>query len=135
YQVGSGAFPIMADVDNDGDLDLIHCGSKTAVTYNHTNIVGVEDNIVEPKGFKLSQNYPNPFNGATNISYFLPKAGNVKISIYNMLGELLEILVDDYCLAGIHELTFAPKELCSGLYLYKIEYEAQTKIKKMIYLK
>ncbi|MFH0734037.1 MAG: FG-GAP-like repeat-containing protein, partial [bacterium] len=135
YQVGSGAFPIMADVDNDGDLDIIHSGSKTAVTYNHTNIVDVKDNIVEPKGFKLSQNYPNPFNGATNISYYLPKSGNVKIIVFNLLGELLEILVDDYYLAGIHDKTFAPKELCSGLYLYKIEYETQTKIKKMIYLK
>ncbi|MFH0735187.1 MAG: T9SS type A sorting domain-containing protein [bacterium] len=133
--VGYGVTPVLADVDNDGDLDIIHCAYPTTITYNHTNIVGVEDNIVEPSGFILSQNYPNPFNGATNISYYLPKANNVKISVYNMLGELIEILVNDYCLAGTHDITFDPKELCSGLYLYKIEYEAQTKIKKMIYLK
>ncbi|MFH0735124.1 MAG: T9SS type A sorting domain-containing protein [bacterium] len=135
YEVGGFIDPLLADVDNDGDLDIIHCSYPTTVTYNHTHIVDVEEEMDVPIDFSLLQNYPNPFNGATNIEYYLPKADNVKIYVYNILGEQIKVLVNNYQPAGKHNITFTPLNIGSGLYFYKIEYATLTKTNKMIYLK
>ncbi len=59
-----------------------------------------------PNVYSLSQNYPNPFNPSTIITYGLPKSGNVKLIVYDILGREVKILVDEFKHANIYEISF-----------------------------
>ncbi len=85
--------------------------------------------------FQLKQNYPNPFNPTTNISYQLLKGGNVKINVYNVLGELVRELLDEYKDAGSYTIQFNASKLPSGIYLYKIWAGEFSDVKSMLFLK
>jgi hypothetical protein len=85
--------------------------------------------------FTLYQNYPNPFNPGTSISFSLPQAEQVKISVYDMLGREVAVLVNDYLESGIHTTLFDGKNLSSGVYVYRIEAGSFVKAKRMILLK
>jgi hypothetical protein len=74
-----------------------------------------------PSEYSLSQNYPNPFNPSTIIRYGLPGNSKVKISIYNILGQLVESLVNETQSAGYHEVTWNAANKASGVYLYSID--------------
>ena len=76
---------------------------------------------VTPRIFNLSQNYPNPFNPSTKIKYSLPKTENVKIEVYNLIGQKIETLLNKSMPAGYHEVEFNGQNLSSGVYLYRIE--------------
>ncbi len=96
---------------------------------------GIKDYKSSPKNFQLSQNYPNPFNPSTEINYNIPKAGIVKLSVYNSLGQKLEELVNKYQQAGKHSINFNAKNLASGIYFYKLTTGNFIETKKMILLK
>ena len=100
-------------------------------------VVSVEDDINKsvPKEFSISQNYPNPFNPSTKISYNLPEAGNVKLKIYDALGREVSLLVDGFENAGRHTIEFNGKNLSSGVYFYRIEYQNNFTTMKMILIK
>lgn len=134
-EVGVAVVPILADVDNDGDLDIIHTGYPTTVTYNENVVTGVEETDKLPLSFSLSQNYPNPFNSMTQISYNLPSSGVVKLTVYNVLGEKIKVLVNNYQSSGDHTESFDASIFPSGLYLYRIEFNGKQIVKKMIHLK
>ena len=85
--------------------------------------------------FALNQNYPNPFNPVTQISFSIPQSGNVKLTVYNVLGQAAKTLVNEFREAGQYQVTFNAAELSSGMYLYKLETGNYTDIKKMIVLK
>ncbi|MFQ5797155.1 MAG: S8 family serine peptidase [Bacteroidota bacterium] len=74
-----------------------------------------------PITFKLYQNYPNPFNPSTVISYDLPGESYVRLSVYNMLGELIDILVDGKESAGRQSVEVDAEQLSSGVYFYRLE--------------
>jgi type IX secretion system substrate protein len=80
----------------------------------------------------LSYNYPNPFNPSTKIKYDLPKQENVKIEIFNLLGQKIETLVNKIMPAGSHQVEFNAKDLPSGVYLYRIEAVGFQVVKKML---
>ena len=88
-----------------------------------------------PEQFQLMQNYPNPFNPKTVISWQLPVGSNVEISIYNILGQKIETLLNKYMPAGYHEIKFNGQNLPSGIYLYRIEAGEWTDVKKMLLVK
>ena len=93
-----------------------------------------------PKEFDLRQNYPNPFNPTTIIEYALPKASEVKIRIYNILGQKVRSLVDEHQDAGYKRIQWDGKddggnEISSGVYFYRIEAGDFVKCKKMTLLK
>jgi hypothetical protein len=93
-----------------------------------------------PKEFDLSQNYPNPFNPTTVIEYALPKASQVKIQIYNILGQKVRNLVDEQQEAGYKTIYWDGKddhgkEISSGVYFYRIVARDFVKCKKMTLLK
>jgi len=134
-EVGVAVVPILADVDNDGDLDIIHTGYPTTVTYNENVITSFEEQNNLPTPFSLSLNYPNPFNSMTKISYNLPSSGVVKLTVYNLLGEKIKILVNNYQSSGNHTVSFDASKVPSGLYLYRIEFNGKQIVKKMIHLK
>ncbi len=74
-----------------------------------------------PKEFSLSQNYPNPFNPSTTIRYALPSESKVKLSVYNLLGQLVTTLVNNVEQTGYHEVVFNALNLASGVYFYTID--------------
>ena len=76
-----------------------------------------------PQIFQLEQNYPNPFNPSTMIKYGLPEQSNVKIEIFNMLGQSVGILVNAAKSAGFYETTWNAENLPSGIYLISIRAE------------
>ncbi len=84
--------------------------------------------VAGPKEYALFQNYPNPFNPSTTIKYALPFESNVKISIYNITGQLIKVLVNSELPTGSHEVTFSTnsngEQLSSGIYFYTIEAQA-----------
>ena len=92
------------------------------------------------KSFKLKQNYPNPFNPSTTIQYEIPKAGKVKLNIYDVSGRLVKELLSDFQQAGLHKkkwngLNKSGKKVSSGFYVYTVKFENRFYSKKMILLK
>ncbi len=81
----------------------------------------IELEIGAPANYSLEQNYPNPFNPSTVISFATPKAGNVKLTVYNALGETVDVLVDGILEAGYHKVSFDGSSLTSGVYFYRLE--------------
>ncbi|MCW8811703.1 MAG: T9SS type A sorting domain-containing protein, partial [Ignavibacteriaceae bacterium] len=105
-------------------------------TIIHTdNAVPVELEQPLPAEFSLNQNYPNPFNPSTTIEYIIPESGNVKLVVYNSIGEEVTTLVNNYKEAGNYKINFYAAGLPSGLYLYKLSAGNFSAVKKMVILK
>jgi hypothetical protein len=85
--------------------------------------------------YVLHQNYPNPFNPATNISYALKSNGKVRLSVYDVMGREVAVLVDGIQSAGNHEVQFSGANLTSGIYFYKLQTAAQVITRKMTLVK
>lgn len=88
-----------------------------------------------PNVYSLAQNYPNPFNPSTKISFALPKAGNVKLVVFDLLGREIRTLVNEFRTAGNHTVEFNASNLASGVYFYRIEAGDFTATKKMLLIK
>ena len=99
--------------------------------------VGIEDDLNgAPLRFELAQNYPNPFNPQTTIEYSLAQGGPVKLMVYNLLGETVAVLVNEFQSAGTHRYSWKPAAtIPSGIYLYRLEAGSLSAVKKLIYLK
>ena len=95
---------------------------------------GVENETI-PSEFKLDQNYPNPFNPSTTIRFNLPEDVNVKLIVFNSLGEQVSQLINGQMEAGTHSIKFDANSLPSGIYFYRIEAGSFNAIRKMILLK
>jgi len=85
--------------------------------------------------YKMSQNYPNPFNPSTTIKFSIPKASNVKLTIFDAIGREVAVLIDKQMNAGNYSFNWNAINLSSGIYLYKIESNNFIDVKKMILLK
>jgi hypothetical protein len=69
----------------------------------------------------MQQNYPNPFNPSTTIRYELPEPSQVRLTVYDILGRELSVLVNERRDAGVHEVKFDASGLSSGVYFYRIQ--------------
>ncbi|MBD3169060.1 MAG: S8 family serine peptidase [candidate division Zixibacteria bacterium] len=105
-------------------------------------VTGIPDdgNIELPVNYSLSQNYPNPFNPRTSIMYSIPAGGDVRLSIFNILGQEITTLVDGFQTAGYYEIKWDGKnnsgqKVASGLYFYKLESGEYKAVKKMLLMK
>lgn len=116
-------------------IELIKVNTTTSVKDKNYNIVS---------DFKLYQNYPNPFNPATTISFSLNKSAQVKLSIYDALGRLVKVLLNDQLSEGHHNIEWnstnsSGASIGSGVYIYKIIIKAENKLfsqsKKMLLVK
>jgi hypothetical protein len=74
-----------------------------------------------PDKYQLSQNYPNPFNPSTTITYTVPEQSNVRLSIFNTLGQRISEIVNETKDEGSYEESFNASQLSSGIYFYRIE--------------
>lgn len=95
-------------------------------------------NISEPDipgELVLYQNYPNPFNPVTRISFYLPKQTHVSITVYNSLGQRVQVITDQLYGQGLHSINFDGSSFTSGVYLYKLQTNETTQIKRMTILK
>ncbi|MCX7877733.1 MAG: T9SS type A sorting domain-containing protein, partial [Ignavibacteria bacterium] len=88
-----------------------------------------------PSYYELKQNYPNPFNPSTTIKFSIPKGENVKLTVFDMLGQEVKVLVNEFRSAGVYEINFDASLFSSGVYFYKIETEGFTDTKKMLLVK
>jgi hypothetical protein len=102
-------------------------------TYAYSDVVEVEVN--GPLTFNLQQNYPNPFNPSTQIKYSVPESGNIRLSVFNIVGEEVAVLADGFTQAGFYEATFDASNLPSGVYVYKLQSTNSVQAKKMLLLK
>ena len=85
--------------------------------------------------YDLSQNYPNPFNPETRITYTIAQPGQVKLTVYNVIGQKVATLVDEYKAANTYHVTFDANNLTSGVYFYRLEVGDYTKTMKMMLLR
>lgn len=121
---GSHSIELVASNIN---LDLVQLIQEVSLSVKDLNQI--------PKGYALEQNYPNPFNPTTTINFSLAKPSNVKLTVYNILGQKVVTLVDKFMGAGVYSVEFNAKNLASGVYFYGIEAGDFKMYKKMILLK
>ena len=88
-----------------------------------------------PPEFLLHQNYPNPFNPNTTIKYELPKTSHVSLSVYDILGREVSVLVNERKDAGVYEVKFDGSNLASGVYFYRLQAGDFTQTKRLLLLK
>ena len=102
-------------------------------SFNYSNEILAE--ISKPVSYSLNQNFPNPFNPETKISFSIKDAGNVSLIIYNVLGEEVRTILNEFKEAGSYTLNFNAAGLNSGVYFYRLQANNYSEIKKMIVLK
>ncbi len=105
----------------------------TELSLSITSIAGNQSAL--PKEFELMQNYPNPFNPGTKISWQSPVGSHQTLRVYDMLGNEVASLIDEYKPAGRYEIEFDGSQLSSGIYLIKITADNFVQTKKMVLLK
>jgi hypothetical protein len=88
-----------------------------------------------PTAFDLRQNYPNPFNPMTTISYSIPTVSNVCLTVYDMLGRELAVLVNEQKTPGIYNATFDGRQFASGIYFYRLQAGSRIMKQKMVMIK
>ncbi len=115
-------------------------GVDLAMQSDVTSVEGQNSGAAVPDRFELLQNYPNPFNPSTTIKYQLPQATQVRITVYNLLGQKVRTLVDAPQEAGLYAIQWDGRNdlgqpVSSGTYLYRIEAGPFKAVKKMVLLK
>ena len=98
-------------------------------------VSSLKDEINSPFNFEVLQNYPNPFNPSTTIKFSIPMDGVVKINVFNILGEKVAELLNNFLKAGRHRILFNAGGSSSGIYFYTVEVGNKKAAKKMLLLK
>lgn len=88
-----------------------------------------------PATYVLEQNFPNPFNPSTAIAFSLPASANVRLEVYNMIGQKVATLVNGKLAAGSHTISWNAQDVPSGIYFYKLETADFSQIRKMVLMK
>lgn len=128
-QPGFALFPAKGGIRN----DMGHHGGHNdiAMALNTKD----EQNSDISKDFVLSQNYPNPFNPETIIEFTLATGAHVNLTVFNVVGEVVATLVDDFMASGNHRMVFNGNGLSSGIYFYRIRSEKFSKTMKMLLIR
>ena len=97
--------------------------------------IDANKNIGVIKKYELSQNYPNPFNPTTTIEYSIPEMTEVSLIIYDVLGRVVETLIDDRQSAGTHKVDFDASRLATGVYFYRLTAMGISMSRRMVLFK
>ena len=120
----------------DTSLISVKSGYKLIREINSSILTDIAETVTaKPESFNLNQNYPNPFNPATRITYRLPNDGAVQLDVFSVSGELVTTLVSGHQNAGNYSVDFSEKSLPSGMYMYRLSFNNQSIVKKMLLLK
>lgn len=115
------------------DVEVLEIFTNTKILANIINGIDLMDFI--PDLYSLSQNYPNPFNPSTEINFGVKETGLVSLKVYDILGNLVKVLVDKEMNAGYYNVTFNAENLSSSVYFYKIQVNNFSEVKKMMLLR
>lgn len=107
------------------NINLTRDGTETSTVY--------ESDL--PREYKLEQNHPNPFNPVTNIQYALPEPGHVTLTVYDLIGRQIQVLVNEVQSSGYKNVRFDATGLSSGIYIYRIESGDFVKNRQMMLVK
>ncbi|MBI2418367.1 MAG: T9SS type A sorting domain-containing protein [Ignavibacteriales bacterium] len=141
-QMSGVVFPVT--VSSEGSNVIVKANGKSMLLTNGSQISLTDNSIAEfsveaenslPVKFDVAQNFPNPFNPSTTIKFSVPKAANVKISVYNSMGELVSELVNASFEAGSYSVKWDAARSASGLYFYRMEAGDFISVNKMLLLK
>ncbi len=132
YVVGRGSDHINSISVARNTVGFVH--NEYSKNFSSMTSVIENDNDL-PSEYKLEQNYPNPFNPSTTIKFSLPERSEVKLSIYNLLGQEIEILFQGEKEAGSYEYVFENTSLSTGVYFYVLESQQVRLSRKMMLLK
>ena len=97
--------------------------------------LSVDEDVIAPKTFTLEQNYPNPFNPTTTIAFSLNTASPVKLTVFDILGQEVAILVNENKSVGSHKVQWRANTMPSGVYYYRLEADGISKTHKMVLMK
>jgi len=110
--------------------------SRAQLLFRRLSTLSSRDNRnTRVETYRLEQNYPNPFNPTTNITYVIPKAENVSLKVYDVLGREVATLVNEVKPAGVYTVPFNASNLASGVYFYKLQAGSFVQTKKMLLVK
>jgi hypothetical protein len=98
-----------------------------------TSVEYIEDQI--PLDYRLEQNYPNPFNPSTTIRFSIPERKNVRLSVYDLLGREVAVLINEEMDTGWYSIVYQAEGLASGIYIYRIQTGPFISTKRFILLK
>ena len=132
----SGTEGVQVTYDGSGPLEPVNfMGIRV---YGDSVFVGIEEDLDAsqvPQEFALLSAYPNPFNPSTTISYVLPEASRVTLTVYDINGRQVAELVNGWRDQGIHEAVFDASNLASGVYLYNVTAGTFSATGKMVLMK
>jgi hypothetical protein len=135
----SSLHPFMMQVESLYNEGVLTQQEMDELTGYGNDIIAAINNLMLNSGsgtkHLLAQNYPNPFNPVTKIRFFLPDAGNVSVTVYDILGKQIALLLDKELQPGMHECEFNASGIPSGVYFYKITAGNFNEIKKMQVMK
>ena len=128
----------LMDLGNTGLVDSTTTDIGGFYQFEITTLTDVEGIKEIPNSFSLSQNYPNPFSENTNISFTTEKEGNVKLEVFNVLGQSVITLFDNYISPSIFKvnwngINFNGNKIAKGMYIYRLTFNNQIISKKMLY--
>lgn len=127
---------VMSTTDSLGVSTSSYISDSLKIIVNPGGLVDINyNNEIQPSEYKLYHNYPNPFNPTTSIKFALPKSEDVRIEIYNMIGQIVWSTFENQLRAGYHVVRFNAEGLPSGLYFYIIEAGDFQAVKKMVLLR
>ena len=97
--------------------------------------IGSGVSSINSDDYKLYQNFPNPFNPVTKLSYKIDVKGHVTLRVYNLVGQVVRVMVNEVQEPGKYEVKFDASDLSTGVYLYKLQINDFTSVKRMTLLK
>jgi hypothetical protein len=113
----------------------VKSGENIVINNSFINKLKISSSNITPTEYVLEQNYPNPFNPATTIKFAIPETGNVRLVIYNSLGQQVAELVNSTLEAGNYSYSWDASTVASGMYFYELNTNNFTSVKKMMLLK
>ena len=143
YYTTANRFSYVHDmfVDRKGSVYLTGKSQGPGTYYDYATVkyspitTSIQENVPMPEEYVLEQNYPNPFNPVTNVSFTIPKAGNVSLKVFDSRGSEVRNYMNTFLQSGSYEVKIDGSDLPSGVYFYELRTDDFRKAKRMVLLK